>query len=57
MAYTWDFTFKGDLKKALEILEKERIPSNPEERVETAPIQVLKPKRGKVKAVTVGRLV
>ena len=57
LAYTWDFTFKGDLSMALTLLSKEAIPSNPVEREETAPIQVLKPKRGKVKAVTIGRLV
>jgi hypothetical protein len=57
LAYTWDFTFKGDLSTALILLNKEAIPSNPIEREETASIQVLKPKRGNVKAVTIGRLV
>lgn len=57
LAFTWDFTFRGDLKKALELLKTVEIPSNPTERVETSSIQVLKPKRGTVKAVTIGRLV
>lgn len=57
LAFTWDFTFRGDLEKALELLKTLEIPSNPTERVETSPIQVLKPKRGSVKAVTIGRLV
>ena len=57
LAYTWDFTFRGDLKEALKLLESETIPSNPTERVESAPIQKLQLKRGKVKAVTIGRLV
>ena len=57
LAYTWDFTFRGDLKEALKLLESEAIPSNPTERVESAPIQKLQPKRVKVKAVTIGRLV
>ena len=57
LAYTWDFTFRGDLDVALDTLSKEVVPSNPSARVESAPIQQLKPKRGKVKAVTIGRLV
>lgn len=57
LAFTWDFTFRGDLERAATLLEGLTIPSNPTERVESAPIQVLKPKRGSVKAVTIGRLV
>ena len=57
LAYTWDFTFRGDLDVALETLGKEAVPSNPSTRVESAPLQQLKPKRGSVKAVTIGRLV
>ncbi len=57
LAYTWDFTFRGDLKEALKILEASDIPSNPSVRVADTPIQKLSPKRGKVKAVTVGRLI
>jgi len=57
LAYTWDFTFRGDLDLALATLAKEAVPSNPSARVDSSPIQQLKPKRGKVKAVTIGRLV
>ena len=57
LAYTWDFTFRGDLDLALTLLEKEAVPSNPSTKVESAPLQQLKPKRGSVKAVTIGRLV
>jgi len=57
LAFTWDFTFRGDLVRAEEILSNLAIPTNPTERVEESSIQVLKPKRGTVKAVTIGRLV
>jgi hypothetical protein len=57
LAYTWDFTFRGDLNEALKILKSTDIPSNPSEKVTSGPIQSFQPKRGKVKAVTIGRLV
>ena len=57
LAYTWDFTFRGDLSEALKLLNSTDIPSNPSVRITSAPIQSFQPKRGNVKAVTIGRLV
>ena len=57
LAYTWDFTFRGDLEEAYALLSTLRIPTNPAVREESAPLQQITPKRGKVKAVTIGRLV
>ena len=56
LAYTWDFTFRGDLAKALEILEKVAIPSNPSPATEDT-LKRVKPRRGTVKSVQIGRLV
>ena len=57
LAFTWDFTFRGNLDRAFEVISSLTIPTSPTERVEESPLQVLKPKRGTVKAVTIGRLV
>lgn len=56
LAFTWDFTFMGDLDKAANALGKISIGKPPAPREEEAPIHTVKNKRGRVRQVSVGAI-
>lgn len=56
LAYTWDFTLKGDLDSALTALEKIKIMRAPGVREEEVDVQRVKPKRGSIRPVRVGAI-
>ena len=51
--YTWDFTFKGDIERAAELMGSLKITPLRETRVEQVETQVTKHKRGSVRTVSV----
>ena len=53
IAYTWDFTVKGDLDEALKDISSIRIPKLSVTREETVNTQMIKTTKGRVKPVTV----
>lgn len=54
IAYTWDFTFKGNLELALRDAESIKIPKINLTREETVSTQLVKTTKGQVRPVTVG---
>lgn len=56
LRYTWDFTFKGDLDKANELMTSITVPAISLTRTEEVSTQTITPKRGKVRQVRVGTL-
>ena len=57
LVFTWDFTIQGNLEGALKFLQGLNVPSSPEEEVsEGSSIQLIKPKRGRVKPVRIGAM-
>jgi len=57
LAYTWDFTIKGDIKEAIQTLSGIHVPKPPEEKEVDVPTQRTQFKRGTVKPVRIGRIV
>lgn len=56
LRYTWDFTIKGDMISALDVFESVQIPEISFTKTEEVTTQLVNPKKGKVKPVTVGTL-
>ena len=56
LRYTWDFTFKGDLDKASELMSNIGVPVISLARTEEVSTQTITAKRGKVRQVKVGTL-
>ncbi len=56
LRYTWDFTFKGDLDKASELMSSIVVPVISVTRTEEVSTQAITSKRGKVSQVRVGAL-
>ena len=56
LRYTWDFTIKGDLNSALALFESIQVPELSITKTEEVTTQLINPKKGKVKPVTVGTL-
>ncbi len=56
LAFTWDFTLKGDLDGAIKLLSSVEPMKAPVSREEDVHLQALKPKRGRVRQVSVGAL-
>ena len=56
LAFTWDFTFRGDIAKALEDLSGVSALKPPVTREEEVPVQTLKPRRGRVRQVSIGAI-
>lgn len=56
LAYTWDFTLKGDLNAALTALRGIKVMASPVVREEEVAVQRVKPKRGHIRPVSVGAI-
>ena len=56
LAFTWDFTLKGDLSSAISALSKVDVLRAPASREEEVHVQTLKPRRGSVRQVSVGAI-
>lgn len=56
LAFTWDFTIKGNLEGAIKLLESVEPMKAPLTREQDVPLQTSKPKRGRVRQVSVGAL-
>lgn len=56
LAFTWDFTVKGNLEEALKALSSVNEMRPPAAREEEVHVQTLKPKRGSVRQVSVGAI-
>lgn len=56
LAFTWDFTLKGDLESAISDLSSVSALKPPSDREEEVPVQTIKPRRGRVRQVSIGAI-
>lgn len=56
LAYTWDFTIKGDIEAALKALSTIKLMKAPVTKEEDVAVQHVKPKRGRIKPVSIGAI-
>jgi hypothetical protein len=56
LVYTWDFTLKGDVALAIEALRKIPVLKVPVTREEDVAVQRIKPKRGRIRPVSIGAI-